>query len=145
MNPNWEGEAFHKKVVNDLGCNVNKSVWYRATYWIARRYIDEIRMNPNWEAGAFHKKVVNDLGCNVNKSVWYRAKNIALKVINGTHEESFAQIWDYGNEVKRVMHDTTLAIELKDPKPGQERGKFKRIYSCLGPVNRGFKGINIRY
>ena len=104
--------------------------------WIARRYIDEIRMNPNWECEAFQKKVVNDLGCHVNKSMCYRVKNIALKVINGTHEES---LWDYGNEVRRVMPDTTLAIELEDIEAGQERGRFKRIYICLGPVKRGFR------
>ena len=78
--------------------------------WIAKRYIDEIRMNPNWEGEAFQKKIVNDLGCHVNRSMCYRAKNKALKIINGTHEESFAQLWDYGNEVKKVMPDSTLPI-----------------------------------
>ncbi|XP_074346299.1 uncharacterized protein LOC141685077 [Apium graveolens] len=71
--------------------------------WIARRYMDEIRMNHSWECEAFQKKVVNDLGCQVNKSMCYRAKVIALKAINGTHEESYAMLWDYSNELRRVL------------------------------------------
>ncbi|WOG87128.1 hypothetical protein DCAR_0206351 [Daucus carota subsp. sativus] len=105
--------------------------------WIAREYIDDIRMNPKWEGEAFQKKVVNDLGCHVNKSMCYRAKNIDLKAINETHEESYAQVWDYENEIKRVMPESTVAIELEDIETGQERDRFKRIYICLGPLKRG--------
>lgn len=69
----------------------------------------------------------------------YRAKNIDLKAINGTHEESYAQVWDYENEIKRVMPKNTVAIELEDIETGQERDRFKRIYICLGPLKRGYK------
>lgn len=106
--------------------------------WIATRYMDEIRINPSWECEAFQKKVVNDLGCQVNKSMCYRAKTIALKAINGTHEESFAMLWDYGHELKRVMPSSTVCIELEDVEAGEERGRFKRIYICLGPVKKGY-------
>lgn len=93
----------------------------------------------NGKGRLFKKKVVNDLGCQENKSMCYRAKNIALKAINKTHEDSYAQIWDYGNELKRVMPESTVAIELEDIEAGQERGRFKRIYIALGPFKRGYK------
>lgn len=43
-------------------------------------------------------KVEIDLGCHVNRSMCYREKKIALKAKKETHEEFYAQIWDYGNE-----------------------------------------------
>lgn len=68
----------------------------------------------------------------------YRAKKLALKHINGSHEESFTQLWDYGHEVRRVMPDSNLALALEEVEPGQERGRFKRIYICLGPKRKEF-------
>lgn len=36
------------------------------------------------------------------------------------------------------MPDSTVAIELEEVEPGQDRGRFRRIYICLGPVKKGF-------
>lgn len=108
--------------------------------WIARAYEDEIRMNPSWDNDAFQRKLVNDLRCEIKKSMWYRAKQMALKVINGSHEKQYALLWDYGNELKRAMPGSTVSIEVEEKEPaGFDRGRFNRIYICLEPLKRGFK------
>ncbi|XP_063941468.1 uncharacterized protein LOC135149632 [Daucus carota subsp. sativus] len=107
--------------------------------WIADYYEMEIRMNPTWPISAFHKKIVNDLKCNVSKHAVYRARSRALKRINGTHEEQYADLWKYGYQLKKVLPETTVKILTENPEPEQVSGRFLRFYLCLGPLKKAFK------
>lgn len=106
--------------------------------WIAEHYLNEIRMNPSWPVPNFHKKIVNDLKCDVSRHAVYRAKRKALLKINGTHQIQFEEVWNYGNELQRVMPDTTVKILTEEPDAGTDRGRFLRIYVCLGPLKKAF-------
>ncbi|XP_074356643.1 uncharacterized protein LOC141696397 [Apium graveolens] len=107
--------------------------------WLADYYETEIRMNPSWPISAFHKKIVNDLKCHVSKHAVYRAKVRALKKINGTHEEQYADLWKYGHEWKKVLPESTVKILTENPEPDQISGRFLRFYLCLGPLKKAFK------
>lgn len=109
--------------------------------WLAEHYEKEIRMNPGWPIPAFHRKIFNDLKCEVSKHSVYRAKRRALIKINGTHEIQYSQIWDYAHEVKRVLPESTIKILTEDPEPGTNRGRFMRLYACLGPLKDSFCSI----
>ena len=116
--------TFHQKQINSV--------------WLAEHYEKEIRMNPSWPVAAFHKKIFNDFKCEVSKHAVYRAKTRALLKINGTHRAQFAQVWDYAYELKRILPDSTVKILCEDPEPGTERGRFMRMYICLGPLKNAF-------
>lgn len=107
--------------------------------WIAQYYENDIRMNPTWPLPAFQKKVVNDWKCDVSIHAIGRARRRALKNIKGDHVAEYALLWDYMNEIKKTMPESTVKLELEDAEGGQERRRFKRLYICLGPVKRGFK------
>ena len=106
--------------------------------WLAQHYEKEIRMNPGWPIKNFHMKIMNDLKCEVSKHSVYRAKRRAIIKINGTHEIQYSQVWDYAYEVKRVLPDSTVKILTADPEPGTDRGRFMRLYVCLGPLKKAF-------
>ena len=106
--------------------------------WLAKYYEKEIRMNPSWPINAFHQKIVNDLKCNVSRHAVYRAKARALVKINGTHAEQYSHVWKYGHELKRVLPETTVKILTENPEPGSDRGRFMRLYVCLGPIKKAF-------
>lgn len=65
------------------------------------------------------------------------AKKIVTKVIDGLCEY-LAMIWDYENQIKRVMPDTIVVIELEDIEPEQGICEFRRIYTCFGSVKKGY-------
>ena len=106
--------------------------------WIADYYLNEIRMNPGWPVPAFHKKIVNDLKCKVSIHVVYRAKKKALSKINGTHEIQYEEVWNYGHQLMRVMPDGIVKILTEEPDAGADRGRFLRLYVCLGPLKKAF-------
>lgn len=76
--------------------------------------------------------------CNVRKHAVYRAKARALRKINGTHEEQYADLWKYGYQLKKFLPETTVKILTENPEPGQVSGRFLRFYLCLGPLKKAF-------
>ncbi|XP_074342630.1 uncharacterized protein LOC141680252 [Apium graveolens] len=107
--------------------------------WIAQYYENDIRMNPTWHIPALQKKVVNDWRCDVSVHVVGRAKRMALGHIKGDHKLQYGLFWDYINQLKKVMPESTVEMVLEDAAPEEESRRFKRIYICLGPIKRGFK------
>ncbi|XP_074376912.1 uncharacterized protein LOC141718430 [Apium graveolens] len=107
--------------------------------WIAEHYEDEIRMNPTWPLAAFLKKVVNDWHCHVFVYAISRAKKKALDNINGKHVDQYGRVWEYGEQILKVMSQSTVQIMTEDQELTGGRKRFKRMYICLGPLKLGFK------
>lgn len=63
---------------------------------------------------------------------------MALKVIYGTHEQQYEKLLDYSQKIKRVMPESIVTLELEAHKPGQDRGRFNRMYIYMGLIQRGF-------
>ncbi|KAA8547397.1 hypothetical protein F0562_003739 [Nyssa sinensis] len=58
-------------------------------------------------------------------------------MIEGTHAEQYAKLWDYCEKVKRTNPDTIMYVKLVDDLDyGQPR--FERIYVCLGACKKEF-------
>ncbi|KAL8157247.1 hypothetical protein AgCh_002087 [Apium graveolens] len=95
-------------------------------------------MNPTWPVAAFQLKVINDLKCNVSHSMVYRALTKAREVVSGKQEEEFGKVYDYGNEILKVMPNSTVNI-MTEPSEFEVGGmRFKRMYVFLGPLKEGF-------
>lgn len=107
--------------------------------WIAEQYEDDIRMNPTWPLASFLQKVVNDWHCHVSIYAVARAKRKALKKINGRHVDQYGKVWEYGNELLKVMPDSTIQVMTEDQEFENGRKRFKRFYTCFGPLKRGFR------
>ncbi|KAB2603218.1 hypothetical protein D8674_004223 [Pyrus ussuriensis x Pyrus communis] len=56
----------------------------------------------------------------------------ALKIIEGKHAEQYTKLWDFAEEVKKTNPRSTVKVKL-------DRGRFQRIYMCLGACKEGFK------
>ncbi|XP_074352940.1 uncharacterized protein LOC141692100 [Apium graveolens] len=107
--------------------------------WLAEHYEKEIRMNPGWPVKAFHKKIFNDLKVEVSKHAVYRAKTRALLKINDTHKEQFVFFHaPLRLKILQVLPESTIKILCEDPEPGEQSGRFMRMYICLGPLKKAF-------
>ncbi|XP_074337570.1 uncharacterized protein LOC141674769 [Apium graveolens] len=107
--------------------------------WIAEHYEDEIRINPTWPLAAFLKKVVNDWHCHVSVYAIARAKKKVLDNINGKHVDQYGRVWEYGEQILKVMPQSTVQIMTEDQELAGGRKRFKRMYIYFGPPKMGFK------
>ncbi|XP_074362844.1 uncharacterized protein LOC141703148 [Apium graveolens] len=96
-------------------------------------------MNPTWPLASFLQKVVNDWNFHVSIFAIGRAKKKALEKINGNHIDQYGKLWEYGNELLKVMPDSTIKLMTEEHEVSDGRKRFKRFYICLGPLKRGFR------
>lgn len=106
--------------------------------WLAEEYEEEIRINPTWPTQSFQMKVINDLKCNVSYSMIYRAMRKAKENVIGKHEAEFGKLYDYGNEILKIMPTSTVKVVTEPAEGGLNGMRFKRFYMCLGPLKEGF-------
>ncbi|KAB2622173.1 hypothetical protein D8674_024355 [Pyrus ussuriensis x Pyrus communis] len=83
--------------------------------------------DPDYNSDALEKW---NHGCTKRKA--YRALDRALRIIEGKHAEQYTKLWDFAEEVKKTNPGSTVKVKL-------DRGRFQRIYVCLGACKEGFK------
>ncbi|XP_028962011.1 uncharacterized protein [Malus domestica] len=95
-------------------------------------YMDKIKRNPTWHVDSFLATVESEWNHSCTKRKAYRALDRALKIIEGKHAEQYTKLWDFAEEVKKTNPGSTVKVKL-------DRGRFQRIYVCLGACKEGFK------
>ena len=95
-------------------------------------YMDKIKRNPTWHVDSFLATVESEWNHSCTKRKAYRALDRALKIIEGKHAEQYTKLWDFAEEVKKTNPGSTVKVKL-------DRGRFQRIYVCLGACKKGFK------
>lgn len=108
-----------------------------STTWLAKRYIDTIRLNPDIPVEALKNQILRDLEVEISTVSGYRTKRKAMKLIDGEHKDQYKWLWDYCLEVKRAMPESSVFLKRDGDTEGEDR--FKRFYMCLGPLKKGFK------
>ncbi|XP_074351911.1 uncharacterized protein LOC141691065 [Apium graveolens] len=68
----------------------------------------------------------------------YRALRKAKDAIIGKHEDGFKKLYQYANEVKKVMPTSIVKLMTEAAEFDFEGRRFKRFYVCLGPLKEGF-------
>lgn len=68
----------------------------------------------------------------------YRSMRKAKENIISKHEKEYEKIFDYANEIKRVMPTSTVKVMSETGSPGQDMRIFKLLYVYLGPLKKGF-------
>lgn len=82
--------------------------------------------------------MVSDLKCNISETMIYRAMGKAKLVIQGKHEDKFKKLYDFGNEILKVMPNSTIKVMTKSAPDVIDGVRFKRFHVCLGPLKEGF-------
>ncbi|XP_068331459.1 uncharacterized protein [Pyrus communis] len=95
-------------------------------------YMDRIKLNPTWSVDSFLAIVKSEWNHGCTKRKAYMALDKALKIIEGKHAEQYTKLWDFAEEVKKTNPGSTVKVKL-------DRGRFQRIYVCLGACKKGFK------
>ena len=107
-----DNETLQIKSFNDVHSNCRPAYKNRnvTAKWLAKRYMENFKNNPQWPVEAIRETDKSDHTVGVSKSKVYRAKRTAKTLINGTHQEQYALIWNYCLEIKRAMPGSTLVV-----------------------------------
>ncbi|KAM1074324.1 hypothetical protein ACFX11_019488 [Malus domestica] len=95
-------------------------------------YMNKIKLNLTWPVDFFLATVKSKWNHGCGKKKAYMALDKALKIIKGKHAEQYTKLWDFAEEVRKTNPESTVKVKL-------DRGRFQRIYVCLGAYKEGFK------
>lgn len=83
----------------------------------------------------------------ISRSKAYRAKRRALDMVEGSHKEQYAKLWDYSIELRRSNPGSTIKMDVRGFNVGDVEAEragvrknptFERLYICFGACKRGF-------
>ncbi|XP_027088471.2 uncharacterized protein [Coffea arabica] len=106
--------------------------------FLARHYMEFLRMNRKVTVDAFKEKVHKKLNVNITKDQVYKTFVKAKILIEGKYRQQYTRIWDYCEELLSSNPGSTVHVEIEvDEDSGKER--FHRLYICFTALKKGFK------
>jgi len=100
--------------------------------FIATKIQDKLRAQPNYTPTQIRLDLKTELGVDITYAKAWRARELALKFINGTHEEAYAKLPGYCEDLLNTNLHTTAILERDDD------SKFKRIFISYSASAVGF-------
>ncbi|KAM0863033.1 hypothetical protein ACQ4PT_044865 [Festuca glaucescens] len=111
------------------------------TAFLAKQFINEFRDNQKMDLSAFAAKVQREFNMCPNRWKLGRARKAALLEIHGNEEAQFAQLRDYGEELKRANPSSTFFVSTNSvQEPGSDIVKehLATMYWSYDAFKRGF-------
>ena len=106
--------------------------------FLARKYVDFLRMNKRITVSEFKDKVHAELNVNITKPQVYKTFMKAKILIHGSYKDQYNRLWDYCEELMKANPGSTVYMETTlDKDSGKQR--FQRLYICFEALKRGFK------
>uniref|UniRef100_A0A803Q831 SWIM-type domain-containing protein n=1 Tax=Cannabis sativa TaxID=3483 RepID=A0A803Q831_CANSA len=104
--------------------------------WLAKHFIDQLRMNPNMHYSNFMKLTTDSKFSHTTRHVFYNAKKKAKQFLQGSVAEQYVVLEDYCKQLLELNPGSTIIIKsnLVD-----EKRLFERVYVCLKACKDGFK------
>ena len=100
--------------------------------FIALKVKDKLMQQSSYRARDIMLDVKRELGIDITYSKAYQAKQLALESINGSHEESYAKLPQYCEDIVRTNPGSTAFVDVT------ENNKFRRMFLCFGTAAQGF-------
>ena len=95
-------------------------------------YLQKFMNDPNYSLTSLQQDVMTDSVIHVSLTKCFKAKQKALKVVFGKHNEQYSKIYEYLNELRKTNVESTTIYLL-------ECRLFKRMYVYLQVMKDGFK------
>ncbi|GAV76947.1 hypothetical protein CFOL_v3_20420 [Cephalotus follicularis] len=105
--------------------------------WLATHYEDRIRIQPTWKRSAFKSTILSDFNSEVSRSTCYMARKRAIDETQGSYEEQFLRLRDYGEEI--IISNPGNAFIIQTERASEEElPRFKMVYVCFHGFKVGF-------
>ncbi|GJZ69674.1 mutator type transposase [Tanacetum coccineum] len=101
---------------------------------------ETIKPNPEVPIRALKDQLQKKYQLGVTDNKIYRAKAKASMKVLGDYTEQYAILRDYVLELQRTNPDTIVKLDVERwLDPSKPTRQFRRIYICLGALNKGYK------
>ena len=115
-------------------CIEDQSVKNIKSTWLAKYYLARFLIDPRHKTKAIRRTVRSELKLTISRQQVHRARKLALKILYGTLEEQYAQLYDYVAEVMLKNPGTTMFVVEEE-----ETCRFEKMYVRLAACKEGFK------
>ena len=100
--------------------------------FIAGKIREKLALQPDYKPADIVKDMKADFGVHITYYKAWAAKESAMIQINGTHEESYAQLPKYIEKLKEANPGSHITLETTVD------NKFRRVFVCFGASAQGF-------
>ena len=101
--------------------------------FISTEILPKLRSDPKFTPKAIQNHLKEQYGVAITYSKAWRARERALNVINGSHEEAYNSLPKYCQEIQRSNPGSTVQLDV-DP----TTNRFNRVFICFGASAMGF-------
>ncbi|WVY91580.1 hypothetical protein V8G54_037094 [Vigna mungo] len=103
--------------------------------WLSQRMEKTVRENPTMKVMNIREKVTRKLNVGISRNMAFRARALAKDNVEGSFNEKFRRLYDYGHELLKTNPGTTVQIKV-DNINGEVI--FQRFYACLKACKDSF-------
>lgn len=111
---------------HDGHCNIDED-------FVAHEILPKVRMDNAFTPKSIQNHFKDQYGVKISYSKAYRAKERALNIINGSHEEAYGALPKYCDEILRSNPGSTVKLEID-----AGTNQFKRLFVCFATSAMGF-------
>src|SRR5579859_7483940 len=101
--------------------------------FICTEFLPKLRSNPKIGPRAMVNHLKEEYGVEITHIKAWRARERAVKVINGSHEEAYNSLPKYCQEIQRLNPGSTVQLDI-EPMTNQ----FKHLFICFAAIVMGF-------
>ena len=81
--------------------------------WVASRGIKHLRKDPNMDTKELKKQLQDDHKCEIHYDTVWKGRQIAMKELFGSWEESFQMLYNWRAEVLKHSPNSVIEIDIK--------------------------------
>src|SRR5579859_2204046 len=97
------------------------------------KILPQVRSDSSIKPKSIQSYFKDHFGVEISYDKAYRAKQCAVKLINGSHEEAYSRLPKYCDEIQCPNPGSTVQLEV-DP----ATSRFRRIFICFDACAMGF-------
>ncbi len=123
-----------KSFVSDHSCvGINHSGHQQATAKFIRDFIlPRVQQQSQYRPSNIVKDIKLELGVDISYDKAFRAKQLALEVIHGTHEDAYKAIPKYCTDVEQTNPNSVVHLDITS------ENRFRRVFISYGACAMGF-------
>lgn len=105
--------------------------------WAAQQLLDDIRANPDISGAPLNKLLESRHNLKMKQSTLYRMKSVALEMIQGGHDESYAKLPQYCEILKSSNPGTQAFCNWAEVEEPEKALQFRSIFISFAAQFRG--------
>ena len=79
------------------------------------------------------ERLSSDTNVDASKWQYYHARSAAREMIQGSVNEQYSKLWEYGAEIRRMNPNSSVIMKCSTA-AGGAKPRLQRLYKCLSAL-----------